>query len=167
MAMQAYLTINQDNISKGASSGKSLGQVAQTDSGNYDKITVVGFMADALIPRDPNSGVATGARIYQPVVFTKYFDSASPLLWSALTTNKVLDEVLCEFFRSDPGGLKKPQLYFTMQWKTVTFVEGKAYTPLVVDPKNSFYQYMEDWSFTFKQVQWDHKISSTTGSDQW
>ncbi len=167
MAMQAFLTITQDNISKGASSGTSLGQVAATDSTNYDKITVVSFLADALIPRDPNSGVATGARMYQPVVITKYFDSSSPLLWAALTTNKVIEQLLCEFYRPDPTGLAKPQLYFSMTWKKVTFVEGKAYTPLVINPQNSFYQYMEDWSFTFKQVQWDHKISSTTGSDVW
>jgi type VI secretion system secreted protein Hcp len=167
MAMQAYMTINKNNISKGASSANSLGQVAAGNTANADKITVVGFTADALIPRDPNSGVATGSRIYQPVVFTKYFDSASPLLWSALTTNQVIDEVLCEFFRPDASGVSKPQLYFTMTWKNVTFVEGKAYTPLVINPQNSFYQYMEDWSFTFKSVQWDHKISSTTGSDQW
>jgi type VI secretion system secreted protein Hcp len=167
MAMQAYITIHKNNISKGASGKESLGQVAAGDAANKDKITVVGFSADAMIPRDPNSGVATGSRIYQPTSFTKYFDSASPLLWSSLATNQVLDEVLCEFFRPDPSGLPKPQLYFTIKWKHVTLVEGKGYTPLVVDPANSFYQYMETWSFTFKAVEWNHTISSTTGSDQW
>ena len=49
----------------------------------------------------------------------------------------------------------------------MTFVEGKAYTPLVINSANSFFQYMEDWSFTFKSVQWDQLISSTTGSDHW
>src|SRR6516225_11212653 len=167
MALEAYLTINQDNISKGASTASSIGQVAKTDSGNNDKITVIGFLADALIPRDPNSGVATGSRLYQPVVFTKYFDASSPLLWGALATNKVIDEVDAEFYRPDPTGLPKPQLFFKMTWKKVTFVEGKAYTPLVINPANSFFQYLEDWSFTFKQVQWDQVVSSTTGSDQW
>ena len=167
MAMQAFMTINKDNISKGASASTSLGQVAAQDSTNHDKITVVSFLSNAMIPRDPNSGVSTGARIYQPIIFTKYFDSSSPLLWQALTTNKVIDEILCEFYRPDASGVAKPQLYFTKTWKNCTFVEGKAYTPLVIDPNNKHYQYMEDWSFTFKQVQWDHKVSSTTGSDQW
>jgi type VI secretion system secreted protein Hcp len=167
MALQAYLKINQDNISKGASGHDSLGQVALTDAGHHDEITVIAFVSDALIPRDPNSGVATGTRIYQPVTFTKYFDSSSPLLWGALAQNKVLEELVCNFYRPDPTGLAKPQNFFKMTWKKVTFVEGKAHTPLVTNPVNSFFQYQEEWSFTFKSVQWDHLISSTTGQDQW
>jgi type VI secretion system secreted protein Hcp len=128
---------------------------------------VIAFDSDCLIPIDPNSGVSTGTRMYRPVVITKYFDKASPLLWGALAQNKVIDEVLCEFFRPDPSGMPKPQLFFKIKWKKVTFVEGKGYTPLVIDPKNSFFQYVEDWSFTFKEVEWDHAIASTTGQDKW
>lgn len=167
MALQAYLTINQDSISKGASNPNSLGQVAGTNSAFYDQITVIAFLSDALIPRDPNSGVATGARIYQPVTITKYFDASSPLLWGALATNKVLNEVVCNFYRPDPSGAPAPQNFFKMTWKKVTFVEGKAFTPLVTNPNNSFFQYQEEWSFTFKEVEWDQLISGTTGSDKW
>ena len=167
MALQAYLTISQNNISKGASNANSLGQVASTDSSHYDQITVVGFASDALIPRDPTSGVATGARIYQPVTFTKYFDASSPLLWSALATNQVITQAVVDFFRPDPAGTNKPQNYFRITYGTVTFVEGKGFTPLLIDPNNSFFQYMEDWSFTFKTVQWDQLIASTTGNDSW
>ena len=71
------------------------------------------------------------------------------------------------------------RIVFTFAWEnadgnpghelltTVTFVEGKGYTPLVINSANSFYQYMEDWSFTFKGVQWDQLPSSTTGQDKW
>jgi type VI secretion system secreted protein Hcp len=167
MALQAYLTINTDNISKGASNANSLGQVASTGSDHHDKITVVAFNFDAVIPRDPTSGVATGARIYQPVTFTKYFDASSPLLWGALSTNKIINQATVEFYRPDPAGTNKPQNYFRITYDTVTLVEGKAYTPLVINPNHSFFQYMEDWSFTFKKVQWDQLISSTTGNDAW
>jgi type VI secretion system secreted protein Hcp len=167
MALQAYLTITTNNISKGASNPNSLGQIASTDSSHYDDITVVGFASDAMIPRDPNTGVATGARIYQPVTFTKYFDASSPLLWSALTTNQIIDPVVINFYRPDPAGTNKPQNYFKITYNAVTFVEGKGYTPLVINPNNGFFQYMEDWSFTFKKVQWDQLISSTTGNDSW
>jgi type VI secretion system secreted protein Hcp len=167
MALQAYMTINKNNISKGASTASSLGQVASSDTSHNDQITVVAFQTDCLIPRDPNSGVATGTRIYQPVTFTKYFDASSPLLWNALANNLGIDQVVCDFFRPDPTGLAAPQNFFRYTWKTVTFVEGKGYTPLVINSANSFFQYMEDWSFTFKSVQWDQLISSTTGSDQW
>lgn len=49
----------------------------------------------------------------------------------------------------------------------MTFVEGKGFTPLVINPANSYFQYMEEWSFTFKSVQWDQLISTTTGKDSW
>ncbi len=165
MAYPAYITIKKDNISSGASNANSIGQVAQGDSTHYDEITVIGFTSDAMIPIDPNTGVATGGRMYQPVTFTKYFCAASPLLWAALATNKVLDEVVCNFYRPDPSGLPKPQNFFKKTWKKVTLVAGKAYTPLVTNPANSFFQYQEEWSFTFKSVVWDHLISNTTGQD--
>ena len=167
MALQAYLTISQHNISKGASNPSSLGQVASTSSSNYDKITVIGFLSDALIPRDPTSGVSTGARIYQPVTFTKYFDASSPLLWHALAVAQPIDQAVIDFFRPDPAGSNTPQNYFRITYGKVTFVEGKGYTPLVTNPANGFFQYQEDWSFTFKTVQWDQLISSTTGQDAW
>jgi type VI secretion system secreted protein Hcp len=167
MSLQAYMTIKKNNISKGASTASSIGAVASTSSTHNDQITVIAFNAGCTIPIDPNSGVATGTRLYTPVTFTKYFDASSPLLWSALATNLGIDEVVCDFFRPDPTGLAQPQNYFRYTWKTVTFVQGTGYTPLVINPANSFYQYVEDWQFTFKSVQWDQLISGTTGSDQW
>src|ERR1700740_1166756 len=91
MSLQAYITIKKNNISQGASSQNSLGQVASSDSSHNDQITVVSFLSNCLIPRDPNSAVATGTRIYQPVTFTKYFDASSPLLWNALANNLGVD----------------------------------------------------------------------------
>jgi len=171
MALDAYMTIKgktQGDISAEASTRKSIGQVAKdAQPGNHGKITVVGFTTGVVIPRDISSGIATGTRAHQPVVFTKYFDKASPLLWQALATNEILEEVVCEFYRTSADGLGKPEEYFKITWTNATLVEGKAYVPMTINPANGFFQNMEDWSFTYKQVKWEHIPGSTSGEDAW
>ncbi|WP_179880025.1 MULTISPECIES: Hcp family type VI secretion system effector [Bradyrhizobium] len=170
MSLESYMTIKgkkQGDISKDASKPDSIGQVAKGDSGKQAKITVVAFTSGIAVPCDVTSGIATGARNHKPVLFTKFFDRASPLLWQALATNEVLEEVLCEFYRTDPGGMPQPQNFFKITWKNATLIEGKAYVPLTINPQNSFYQNMEDWSFTYKEVKWEHVPGSTSGEDKW
>ncbi|WP_064737405.1 Hcp family type VI secretion system effector [Bradyrhizobium sp. Ai1a-2] len=170
MSLEAYMTIKgkkQGDISKDASKPDSIGQVARSDTSNQSKITVVAVAAGITVPRDMTSGVATGARNHQPAVFTKFFDRASPLLWQALATNEVLEEVVCEFYRTDPSGMPQPQNFFKVTWKNATLIEGKGYVPLTINPQNNFYQNMEDWSFTYKEVKWEHIPGSTSGEDKW
>ncbi|MGY8683193.1 Hcp family type VI secretion system effector [Bradyrhizobium sp. UFLA05-153] len=170
VSLEAYITIKgkkQGDISQDASKPDSIGQVAKSDSDNQSKITVVAFTSGIIVPRDMTSGVATGTRNHQPVVFTKFFDRASPLLWQALATNEVLEEVVCEFYRADPAGMPKPQNFFKTTWKDATLIEGKAFVPLTINPQNNFFQNMEDWSFTYKEVKWEHIPGSTTGEDKW
>ncbi|WP_420965340.1 Hcp family type VI secretion system effector [Bradyrhizobium sp. B120] len=170
MSLEIYLKIKgkkQGDISKDASTPDSIGQVAKGDSDKQGKITVVAFTSAISVPCDPASGVATGPRNHKPVSFTKYFDRASPLLWQALATNEVLEDLVCEFYRPDPGGMPQPQNFFKISWKNATLVEGKAHVPLTINPQNSFFQNMEDWSFTYKEVKWEHGPCSTSGEDKW
>lgn len=170
MALEAYITVKgnkQGDISKDASKPDSIGQIAKSDASFHSKITVFGFASGIVVPRDMTSGIATGARNHQPVVFTKFFDRASPLLWQALATNEVLEEVVAEFYRTDPGGMPAPQMFFKTTWKNATLVEGKSYIPVTLNPQNNFYQNMEDWSFTYKEVKWEHVPGSTNGEDKW
>lgn len=170
MALEAYMTIKgkkQGDISKDASKPDSIGQMAKADTGSQGKITVVGFTSGILVPRDATSGVATGARNHQPVAITKFFDRASPLLWQALATNEILEEVVCDFYRTDPGGMPQPQQFFKMTWKNATLIEGKAYVPITIDPRHNFFQNMEEWYFTYKEVKWEHIPGSTSGEDKW
>ncbi len=170
MSMEAYMTIKgkkQGDIHKDASKPKSLGQHARSDSSMQEKITIVGFGMGIVVPRDMSSGVATGARNHQPVVFTKFFDRSSPLLWQALAQNELLDEVVADFYRTDPGGMPKPENFFKITWKHATLIEGRSYVPLTINPQNNFFQNMEDWSFTYKEVKWEHVPESTSGEDRW
>jgi len=167
MAFVAYMTITgavQKDLHPTASTNKSIGQVSTGNADYADKITVLGFSSSIVIPRDMVTGVSTSSQVLEPVTFSKYFDKASPLLWQALATNELLTEIACEFWRPNYEGKGAPEKFFTIKWTTCTLIGGKAYTPLIIDPANGFFQYMDEWSFTYKAVAYDHLISSTSGS---
>jgi type VI secretion system secreted protein Hcp len=168
MPHEIYATIKgkkQGDMSKGASKSDSIGQHARHD--HEDRVTVFAFGSGTVVPRDMASGVATGTRHHQPVVFTKLVDRASPQLAQALAQNELLDEVVFEFYRNDPGGMPKPQQFYKITYKDCTIVEIRDYTPLTINPQNNFFGNMEDVSFTFKHVKWEHLGASTSGEDNY
>jgi type VI secretion system secreted protein Hcp len=170
MALDLFMTVKgkkQGDISKEASTPGSIGQAARSDTKFHNKITVVGFDSGIVVPRDMASGVATGTRNHQPVKLIKLFDRASPLLWQALANNELLEDINAEFYRTHPDGMPEPQLFFKIKWVNATLVEGKGYVPMTINPDFKFYQNMEEWSFTYKAVKWEHVPASTTGEDKW
>lgn len=169
MALDAYMTIKgqkQGDISSEASTVKSAGAGAKFDK-HGNEITVLAFTSNVINPRDPKSGTNTGARIHQPVTFTKVFDRSSPLLWQALATGETLTEVVVKFFRPDTAGLGEPEEFFEYKWEGCKLCEGKSYLPLTVAQGNDHLRPMEDWSFTYEKVTWKHSKASTEGTDSW
>ncbi|MEV1661324.1 type VI secretion system tube protein TssD, partial [Pseudomonas aeruginosa] len=89
MATPAYMSITgtkQGLITAGAFTEDSVGNTYQ--EGHEDQVMVQGFNHEVIIPRDPQSGQPTGQRVHKPVVITKVFDKASPLLLAALTSGE-------------------------------------------------------------------------------
>jgi type VI secretion system Hcp family effector len=175
MAFAAYLTVkNQgNNITAGASGPNSIGQAAPTVSpmpktqGGVeltDTATVLKFLSDLQIPTLAGAGVISSGRIYQPVVITKHIDSMSPQFWQALAVNTVFDSFTLDIFRDSPTSANAKSFY-TIEWDTVTIVEAKQYSPLVLDPSLIWMPYLEDISFTFKKVTWNQIPASTSGGD--
>ncbi|MEX6973654.1 type VI secretion system tube protein TssD, partial [Pseudomonas aeruginosa] len=90
----AYMSITgtkQGLITAGAFTEDSVGNTYQ--EGHEDQVMVQGFNHEVIIPRDPQSGQPTGQRVHKPVVITKVFDKASPLLLAALTSGERLTKV--------------------------------------------------------------------------
>lgn len=169
MALDAYMTIEgekQGDISKEASTIKSAGAGAKFDK-HGDEITILALTSGVINPRDPKSGTTTGARIHQPVSFTKVFDRSSPLLWQALATGEKLKTITCKFFRPDTSGLGEPEEFFEYKWENAKLCEGKSYLPLTVQQANDHLRPMEDFSFTYEKVTWKHTKASTEGTDSW
>ena len=149
-------------MSAGALSADSVGALAQ--SHHEDEILVHAIGLHVTKPVDPQSGQATGVRRHRPTVFTKYTDKSSPLLWQALCSGEQLT-IECVYFRTaQTGGVEK---YFTVKWSGALLVDGKAYYPLAISSENSEVPHLEDWSFSYKKIEWTHEIAGTSGADDW
>jgi len=165
MPIPAYMKITgakQGDMSAGASSANSIGALAQRS--HEDEILVQAIGLHVTKPVDPQTGQATGVRRHRPTVFTKLMDKSSPLLWQALCSGEQLT-IECVYFRTaQSGGVEK---YFTVKWSEALLVDGKAYYPLAISPANAAIPHLEDWSFSYKKIEWTHSIAGTSGADDW
>lgn len=165
MGLIAFLTIagaHQGNISSGAGSADSLGQAATT--GHTDEISVYAVKGDFTTPRDTSTGLVTGVPIPLGFTITKPFDKASPLVFQAWATSELLTIEL-HWYRPDPTGSAKPQLYFSHKFEQALIVNLIQYMPNVLAPENASFAQMEDVMFTYKRLSVTHMISATTA--QW
>ena len=104
----AYMSITgtkQGLITAGAFTEDSVGNTYQ--EGHEDQVMVQGFNHEVIIPRDPQSGQPTGQRVHKPVVITKVFDKASPLLLAALTSGERLTKVEIQWYRTSAAGTQE------------------------------------------------------------
>ena len=62
------------------------------------------FEHEITIPRDPQSGQASGRRVHHPVRCIKRIDKASPKLYQALCQGERFNKVEFKWFRVDPTG---------------------------------------------------------------
>ncbi|EOQ76663.1 secreted protein Hcp [Pseudomonas aeruginosa VRFPA02] len=116
MATPAYMSITgtkQGLITAGAFTEDSVGNTYQ--EGHEDQVMVQGFNHEVIIPRDPQSGQPTGQRVHKPVVITKVFDKASPLLLAALTSGERLTKVEIQWYRTSAAGTQEH--YYTTVWR--------------------------------------------------
>ncbi len=165
MGLTAFLTItgaHQGSISAGAGSLDSLGQ-ASTAS-HTDEISVYAVKGDFTTPRDTSTGLVTGAPNPLGFTITKPFDRASPLLFQSWATNEVLTIEL-HWYRPDPSGAAKPQLYFSHKFEQAIIVNLIQYMPNVLAPENALFSQLEDVLFIYKKISVSHVISGT--SSEW
>ncbi|WP_434571077.1 Hcp family type VI secretion system effector [Pseudomonas sp. Z3-6] len=166
MATPAYMTITgakQGLITAGAFTIDSVGNIFQ--EGRENKIMVQGFQHRVTVPRDPQSGQPTGQRMHQPLIITKMFDKATPLLLAALTSGECMNEVEIQWFRTSASGSQEH--YFTTKLEDAIIVEIKDYMFNCQDPANAHFTHLEDVHFTYRKITWTHEVSGTSGSDDW
>jgi len=161
----AYLTVKgetQGDITSGAGTADSIGNTWQ--EGHEDQSLVYKFECNAVVPRDPNSGTAVGTRRHQPSSFIKPLDKASPLLWQALATGENL-EIEINFWRTSIAG--QQEHYYTIKYTDAVLVEGKTMLPDVNDDDNSSRGDLDEFSFSYRKVEWTHEKAGTSAADDW
>ena len=99
MAVQIYATF------KGIKQGDFRGD--STEKGREGMILGVGFSYGVISPRDSTSGLPTGKRQEQPIVFTKEWSVSSPQFYTAAYTNETLSSVVFNFYSPNKIGLSQ------------------------------------------------------------
>jgi type VI secretion system secreted protein Hcp len=166
MATPAYMSITgkkQGLITAGAFTADSIGNSYQ--EGHEDQVMVQGFSHEVIIPRDPQSGQPTGARVHRPMKVTKVFDKASPLILAALTSGELLSKVTIQWYRTSAAGTQEH--YYTTELQDAIIVSVNDYMYNCQDPANSHFTHLEDVEFTYRKITWTHEVCGTSGSDDW
>ena len=126
------------------------------------RVRVVGF---AMNPTCWRPGQPTGPRVHQPVTVTKVFDKSSPLFYNALTSGEVLTKVVIKWYRTSMQGTQEN--YFTTTLTDAVAVAINAYMPNCQDPGQAHFTHLEDVSFSYRAIDWEHMVGGTAGSDDW
>jgi type VI secretion system secreted protein Hcp len=166
MPTPAYCTIegsSQGPITQGTFTEESVGNIYQ--EGHEDEILVEAFSHEVTVPTDPQSGQATGQRVHRPLVLTKVYDKCSPLLYRALCTGERLPNVEIKWYRTSTDG--RQEHYFTTKLEDAIITNIAARMPNCQDPAQAHFTHLEEVSFTYRQIIWEHMISGTSESDDW
>ena len=158
MAIQAYISILE--LEK---SGKVTGDCKQ--KGREGWIFVYAFEHEVVAPRDPHTGQASGKRQHKPLVITKKFDAASPLLYQALCHNEVVKKLELQWFRTAKTGVEEH--YFTHKLENAIVTQMRPYMKNTLDPDFTHYEHMEEVAFTYQKISWDAVVDKKAAQDDW
>jgi type VI secretion system secreted protein Hcp len=165
MAYQARIQVT------GTKTGKYPGEGIQK-SAQQNWIPVLAFGMGVQSPRDIATGRASGKRQWAAVVVTKEWGGTSPLALNSLVTNEVLTTVTIEFTKTKDSG--EEYTYQTVKLTNATLANIKRYTDDPDDSDTSSRHQsatdtmeIEDWSFTFQQIEVSDADGSTSFMDNW
>ena len=158
MAVQIYATVT------GSKQGAFKGETTQ--KGREGKIPGVALTYGVISPRDPASGLPTGKRQHQPVVFTKEWGASSPQFYVAIFNNETLTTVLFEFFTTDPKGIERVDHTIKLTNVTLSAVQQSVRLPQqggpIIDSRE-----LQEISFIFQKIDITSVTGGTEAIDDW
>lgn len=157
-----YLTL------RGAKAGEIKGSVIQ--KGREGSISVQYLQSKIVTPRDAASGLPTGKRQHEPLVFRKTIDKSTPLLLNALVTNENITEAHFKFYRPSTSGttLGTEVNYFNIDLLNANVASHNLYHPDTYDSgASSATAELEELSFTYQKITWTWTDGGITAQDDW
>ncbi|MFM2477011.1 Hcp family type VI secretion system effector [Celerinatantimonas sp. MCCC 1A17872] len=156
MANVAYLSVigeNQGTISQGCNTQDSIGNHYQT--AHQDEITVLSWNHQL------SRGLSAQSQQHHPLQITKRIDKASPMLAMAWSRG---ERLTCELklYRTNSSGLN--ECYYVITLKNAEICAINHSMPHV---HMSDADTQEIISFKYKNIDWEHKITGTSGYDDW
>ena len=142
------------------------GESSQTSLGRENTIECLSFVDAVRTAREKGSGLATGRRTYEPIVFRKRIDKSSPLLARSLCNNEVIEGVF-KFFRPNPAGDGTTEHFFTVEFAEGRIAGVRRVSPDVIDPASATEPPTEEVSFVFHTITWTYEATGASHADSW
>lgn len=164
MASPAFVKIEgttQGLITAGACSPESVGNMAVDD--HVDESRVLQVNHNVYVPKDPHSGMATGLRVHESIELTKMTDKATPLIYNALSTNEVLENVEIKYYRPSATGALEHFMTTTLGQAQVAGI--RHCLPDVLDKNKSHYNQCDVVLISYAKITIDHVVGGTTFED--
>jgi len=158
-----YLTL------KGQKQGTIAGGVTQ--KGKENTISVQYLQSKIVSPRDPASGLPTGKRQHEPMVFRKTVDKSTPKLLTAMVTNENLTEAHFKFYKPGLNGIEEQ--YFTIDLVNASIASFDLYHPDTEDStapaagSGGQSSELEEISLTYQSITWTYVNGGITAQDDW
>ncbi|HEY7724607.1 MAG TPA: type VI secretion system tube protein TssD [Anaeromyxobacteraceae bacterium] len=160
------------------------GKLESTDSakrkGLEGWIEVFFYEHEVKSPRDAATGMASGKRQHGPVKFIKRVDSTSPGLWQALANNDTLKKAEFKFFKNNRQG--ELEHYFSVMLEdggvsnihsqfNQAEMAARDTAAASAGAKRGEAAFaapaLEEVSFTYRKITWEHKIAKKMAQDDW
>jgi type VI secretion system secreted protein Hcp len=178
MAEPIWVTMEFKNVGKIESTDSKGRKAGDFDLGKHFEAFFYEHSIDS--PRDAATGMASGKRLHHPVKFIKRVDSASPGLWSALTTNDTLKKAEFFFFKSNREGKMENYFKVTLEDGAISNIHLQFNQAEMSDrdtgggsagQRRAEASYaspaLEEISVTYAKITWSHVIAKKEATDDW
>jgi type VI secretion system secreted protein Hcp len=142
------------------------GESTQTSLGRENSIECLSFVDSVRTAREKGSGMATGRRTYEPIVFRKRIDKSSPLLARSLCNNEVTETVF-KFFRPNPAGDGTTEHFMTIETGEGRVASIRRVSPDTIDPASATEPPTEEVSIVFHNITWTYEPTGAMHHDNW
>jgi type VI secretion system secreted protein Hcp len=117
-------------------------------------IQVVGLGHHIYVPTDSLSGYPSGVKRHTSLIVSKYTDSSTPQLYTALTTNENLTHVYLRFFRKNTSNQN-------IQYYTIHLTNAR------INDIKTAYPNVEQVSMVYQSIEWIWEDGGITATDVW
>ena len=142
------------------------GDSSQLSLGRENTIECLSFSDRVRTAREKGSGLATGRRTYEPIIFRKRIDRSSPLLAKALCNNEVIEGTF-KFYRPSPTGDGTTEQFFTVEIERGRVSHIHRQSPDTIDPASATEPPTEEVGFVFHTITWTWEDGGVTHQDTW
>ena len=157
MPLPAHLTL------EGSKQGKIEGSCDQ--EGREGTILVQALDHEVSIPRDSQTGLATGKRVHHPLTVLKALDRSTPLLYQALTSGEHMKSIEIKWYRIDSSGAEEH--YFTTKLEDAIVVSIHPGIKNCLEPASQDLPHLEEVSFTYRKAIWRWEPDGIESEDDW